>query len=212
MSNKVPYGRARLENGPGKRRHGVERPYESIREAEVSRPASGARRHAPSGGHGRGIGCAIRSQNLRTRDLRPLRELREACTFCYGMTECTGQKFFVAHAEAQDYDAVATWIVGDCQSFAPIQIKEVVPYEVNPLASVQLVVEGLRKYVNSEDLTVAIHLNRIVRGFNPAEIVVPPLKIAALWMFGAIAADQSRWAIWGNFLDEMQAREFHYPS
>jgi hypothetical protein len=151
-------------------------------------------------------------KNLRTRDLRPLRELREACTFCYGMTECTGQKFFVAHADAQDYDAVATWIVGDCQNFAPIQIKEVVPYEVNPLASVQLVVEGLRKYVNSEDLTVAIHLNRIVRGFNPAEIVVPPLKIAALWMFGAIAADQSRWAIWGNFLDEMQAREFHYPS
>jgi hypothetical protein len=151
-------------------------------------------------------------KNLRTRELRPLRELREACTFCYGMTECTGQKFFVAHAEAQDYDAVATWIVGDCQSFAPIQIKEVVPHEVNPVASVQHVIEGLQKYVNSEDLTVAIHLNRIVSGFNPAEIVVPPLKIAALWMFGAIAADQSRWAIWGNFLDDLQAREFSYPS
>src|SRR5216684_548496 len=38
-------------------------------------------------------------KNLRTRDLRPLRELREACTFCHGMAECTGQKFFVAHAE-----------------------------------------------------------------------------------------------------------------
>jgi hypothetical protein len=151
-------------------------------------------------------------KNLRTRDLRPLRELREACTFCYGMTECTGQKFFVAHAEAQDYDAVATWIVGECQSFAPIQIKEVVPHEVNGTASVQRVIEGLQKYANSEDLTVAIHLNRIVIGFDPSQIIVPPLKIAALWIFGAIAADQSRWAIWGNFLDELQAREFSYPS
>lgn len=68
-------------------------------------------------------------KNLRTRELRPLRELREACTFCYGMTECTGQKFFVAHGGA-----------------------------------------------------------------------------------GAIAPDQSRWAVWGNFLDDLQAREFSYPS
>jgi hypothetical protein len=152
-------------------------------------------------------------KNLRTRDLRPLRELREACIFCHGMTECTGQKFFVAHVEAQDYDAVAMWVVGDLQSFAPIQIKEVVPHEVNPAASVQQVVDGLRKYPDSQDLTVAIHLNRMVKGFNPTEIVVVPrLKIAALWMFGAIAPDQSRWAIWGNFLGEFEAREFTYPS
>lgn len=151
-------------------------------------------------------------KNMRTRDLRPQRELREACLFCHGMTECTGQKFFVAHVEAQDYDAVATWVVGELQSFAPIQIKEVVPHELNPATSVQEVIEGLQKYVSSKDLTVAIHLNRIVRGFNPAQMVVPRLNIAALWMFGAIAADQSRWAIWGNFLDELEAAEFSYPS
>lgn len=151
-------------------------------------------------------------KNLRTRDLRPLRELREACLFCHGMTERTGQKFFVAHAEAQDYDAVATWVVGDLQSFAPIQIKEVVPHEVNPTASVRKVIAALEKYVSSEDLTVAIHLNRVVKGFNPSEIIVPPLRIAALWMFGAIAADQSRWAIWGNFLDELEVAEFAYPT
>jgi hypothetical protein len=151
-------------------------------------------------------------KNLRTRELRPLRELREACIFCYGMTACTGQEFGLAHAEAQDYDAVATWVVGDVRSFAPIQIKEVVPHEVNPVASVQEVIAGLQRYANSEDLTVAIHLNRTVKGFNPAEIVVPPLKIASMWMFGAIVADQSKWALWGNFLDEPQAREFLYPA
>jgi ethanolamine ammonia-lyase large subunit len=94
-------------------------------------------------------------KNLRTRELRPLRELREACIFCYGMTECTaGPNFLVAHAEEQDYDEVATWHVEDCQIFAPIQKREVVPHEVNPTASVQEVIAGLQKYVNSEDLTV----------------------------------------------------------
>jgi hypothetical protein len=197
----------RLERMNGKR------PYESIREVAVSRPAYGARGFAAIGGNGRASDASFAIKNLRTRELRPLRELREACIFCYGMTECTaGPKFLVAHAEEQDYDAVATWNVDDCQNFAPIQIKEIVPHKVNLVASVQEVVAGLQKYVNSEDLTVAIHLNRTVRGFNPAEIVVPPLKVAALWIFGAIAADQSRWAIWGNFLDVREACEFTYPS
>jgi hypothetical protein len=47
-------------------------------------------------------------KNLRAHGLRPLRELREACIFCYGMTECTGgPKFLVAHAEEQDYNRTA---------------------------------------------------------------------------------------------------------
>lgn len=151
-------------------------------------------------------------KNLRTRDLRPLRELREACLFCYGMSQCTGQKFRVAHAEAQDYDAVAMWTNGDCQSFAPIQIKEVVPHELNATASVEAVIQSLEKYMDSQDLTVAIHLNRKINGFNPSAIKISPLRVAALWIFGSISADQSRWAIWGNFLDELRAREFEYPS
>lgn len=54
--------------------------------------------------------------------------------------------------------------------------------------------------MNSKDLTVVLHLNRTVSAFSPAEIIVPPLKVAALWIFGAIAPDQSRWAMWEIFL------------
>ena len=71
---------------------------------------------------------------------------------------------------------------------------------------------GLRKYKDSKDLTVAIHLNRGIKGFNPSEVKVPQLNIAALWIYGGISPDKSRWAIWGNFLDELQASEFSYPS
>src|SRR5262249_26971088 len=112
--------------------------------------------------------------------LKPLREMREACIFVYGMEQLMGQRFGVARAESQDYDAVATWIEGRTQHFAPIQIKEVVPRDLSPASSVQKVVDGLAKYVDSEDLTVAIHLNRLEH-FSPLDIIVPPrLKIASL--------------------------------
>ena len=150
-------------------------------------------------------------RHLRTNDLKPIRELREACLFCYGLGQLNGQHVQVAHAEAQDYDAVGTWIDGKTQHFAPLQIKEVVPHVLNAAASVQAVVDSLQTYVDSQDLTVAIHLNRGT-SFAPADLVIPPLKIAAVWVFGAITADQSRWALWGNFLETPHVREFDYPT
>jgi hypothetical protein len=146
-------------------------------------------------------------RHLRTDELKPLREMREACIFVYGM----GQRFGVALAESQDYDAVATWVEGRSQHFAPIQLKEVIPHKLNPTSSVQAAVDGLAKYVDSQDLTVAIHLNRLEH-FSPLNIVVPQLNIAALWIFAAIAPDQSRWPIWGNFLEQLQVGEFDYPT
>lgn len=103
-----------------------------------------------------------RVRHLRTNALRSIRELRTACLFCYGMSQVTGQQFEVAHSESADYDAVATWVKGDLRSFAPIQIKEVPPVKLNTTASVQQVVDGLAKYKSSDDLTVAIYLNRVV--------------------------------------------------
>jgi hypothetical protein len=151
-------------------------------------------------------------RQLRTNELRPLRELREVCLFCYGWEQIDGQSLHVAHAEGQDYDAVATWDSDTQRHFTPIQLKEVVPVHLNPAASVQGVVDGLQKYVDSEDLTVVIHLNRTVNGFSPDALTIPPLKIAALWVFAAIAADRSRWVIWGNFLEDLRWGEFTYPT
>jgi hypothetical protein len=165
-----------------------------LRRVELSLPAN--------------LGPEIR--HLRTNDLREIRELRMASLFCYGMSQVTGLPIGVAHAEAEDHDAVASWIKDDTQAFAPRQLKEVVPEELNPTATVQGVIDGLLKYVDSRELTVAIYFNRVTR-FTPAELVIPPLKVAALWIFGAISDDQSRWAIWGNFLDELQVAEFSYP-
>jgi hypothetical protein len=152
-----------------------------------------------------------RVRHLRTNDLRNVRELRAASLFCYGMSECMGMPMLVAHTEAQDYDAVVTWVRDGTQSFAPIQLKEVVPSELNPTASVQEVINRLTKYTDSPDLTVAIQLNRVI-SFTPGDLDIPPLRLAAIWIFCAISSDQSKWAIWGNFLDEVECGEFTYPA
>jgi hypothetical protein len=149
-------------------------------------------------------------KHLRTQELKPLRELREVCLFCHGWSQIDGQSFDVAHVEGQDYDAVASWQSDDQLHFAPIQIKEVVPEHLNRKTSVQDIVNKLTKYTDSEDLTVVVHLNRSTP-FAPAELVVPPLKIAALWVFGALNAEQTRWMIWGNFLETPRWGEFSYP-
>lgn len=52
------------------------------------------------------------------------------------------------------------------------------------------------------DLVVVIHLNRNVP-FSPAALVISSgLEIAALWVFGALNAQQTRRAIWRNFLEK----------
>jgi len=152
-----------------------------------------------------------RVKTLRTNALKWSKELRKGAIFCYGMAQRIGQTVYLAPSEAQDYDFVASWIVGDTQHLAPVQLKEVVPHDINSTASVQERVSALAKYVDSEDLTVAIYLNQ--RGhFHPAQLVVPPLKIAALWVFGAISSDKEQWGLWGNFLETPQGTRFEYPT
>lgn len=152
-----------------------------------------------------------RVKQLRTNDLKEWREAREAALFCFGMAQRIGQPIYLSRVESQDYDFVASWTVGDEQNFAPVQLKEVVPESLNSDSSVDKVVQSLTKYVDSEDLTVAIHLNRQVH-FDPKTLVIPRLRIAALWIFASISPDQSEWVLWGNFLEQPEGTRFAYPA
>ena len=150
-------------------------------------------------------------KNLRTNSLKEWRELRDAALFCHGMGQRIGQTVYFAKGESQDYDFVASWVVGEEQHLAPVQLKEVVPPELNPEATLQKTVNALAKYVDSEQLTVAIRLNQQTR-FEPAQLSIPPLNIAALWVFAAISPDQSAWGLWGNFLEQLECSHFAYPA
>ena len=127
------------------------------------------------------------------------------------MGQRIGQTVYVGRSESQDYDFVASWLVGDKQHLAPVQLKEVVPSELNSRASLQAIVDALpNKYVDSDDVTIAIHLNQQMR-FEPSAIQVPALRVAALWVFGSISPDQSKWGLWGNFLEAPYGTSYAYP-
>ena len=152
-----------------------------------------------------------RAKSLRTNQLREWRQLREAAMFCVGVGERIGQKVYLGRGESEDYDFVASWRVDKQLHYAPVQLKEVVPKTINPEASLDEVVSSLAKYANPQDLVVAVHLNRPGR-FSLEDLNVPALSIGELWIFGAIAEDQSRWGLWGDFLRVPEGSWFEYPA
>lgn len=152
---------------------------------------------------------------LRTNAQRQLREGREAALFCYGLAMRTGRNIGFAPHEAQDYDFVARWPVNGEQTYHPGQLKSAVTHDGKNCATVEEVLAGLEgQYAPAPELTIAVYLTQRVR-FEPTELKVPKIPVGAIWVFGAISEDESRWALWGNFLDPVEpatGREFTYPT
>ncbi len=139
-------------------------------------------------------------KHLRTNSLKQFREQRDAAIFCIGMAKVLNTSVRFSPVEEQDYDFVATWQSQDQPHYCPVQLKELVSSELNPSQLIQDVMNGLSKYTDSMDLTVAVKFNRIAR-FEQTNLQIPQtLCIGGLWVFGSIAEDQSEWALWGDFV------------
>jgi len=149
-------------------------------------------------------------KGLRTNALKEWREAREAAIFCVGIGERIAQKVYFAKSEASDYDFVAAYGPGKTGFLVKVQLKEVVPTDVNPAASIQSAIDALQsKYVDLSDLLVAILLNQETH-FDPAALQIPELGLAGLWIFGGISSDD--WCLWGDFLiQERIGVRFSYP-
>ncbi|WP_163836706.1 hypothetical protein [Spartinivicinus ruber] len=153
----------------------------------------------------------VNIKTLRTNKLKQWRELREAAIFCYGMNVKLNKTIHCATSESQDYDFVAKIVEGTKYTLCPVQLKEVVPTDINPSATIEKVINNLDKYVDSQNLTVAIHLNQ-VGSFDFDSLIIPKLNIASLWVFGSISSDQSKWGIWGDFITPpVIGTSFDYP-
>ena len=149
-------------------------------------------------------------RNLRTRKLAPLREAWDAGIFCYLLRRMTGQEIYFAAVEDQDYDAVFTWNAEGVQNFAPVQMKEVVPEELNSKQQVKDVVSSLRKYVTSDDLVVGIKVNRNVR-IEAKDLEIENLPVAEVWLFGATEPDEKRWSIFRKLGDIIEISHYVLP-
>jgi hypothetical protein len=151
---------------------------------------------------------------LRTRELRIYQEGRQAALFCYGMGRLIGKKVLFSMVEKEDYDFVAYYQDDHLQRFAPVQLKELVPPETVPhgtLPQLQTEIYKLSKYTDSNDLVVAMHINRNIR-ITPAEVQLPQTKLGALWLFGATDSSQQTWMLMGNLMDDgPKVFHFNYP-
>ena len=150
-------------------------------------------------------------RDLITNKLQEYRERREAALLALGIGECvlaTDVRFSM-HRDS-DYDSIFYWRDDDTHRFAPIQMKELVPEEVNPKQDLQSLVDGLGEY-DSDYLIGAIHLNR-GGSFDFGQLQLSDVKLAQLWAFGAANPEQTKFILIGDLLSEVQIYGFDYPT
>lgn len=153
-----------------------------------------------------------RIRNLRTNHLKRSREMREAAIFCHLVGQRLGFTVRFALAEDQDFDFVAAWSTQEHSHFAPVQLKELPPESTGSNATFQSIVAALAAhYPASKELVVAIHLNRRMT-IDFAALEIPSMSIAELWAFGATAADQNSWGLWGDLLASPSFSTHAYPA
>lgn len=149
-------------------------------------------------------------RRLRTTELNKYREWRDAALFTYGMGLALNARVGYATEATGDYDFVTAWTRGDEAFFCPVQLKELVPADLNPGATLDGLLLKLRKYAGPTQTVLAIRLNRrgqlnLARGW-------PPVPFAQLWFFWASAPDGNEWSIYGDALGAPQQWAFDYPT
>jgi hypothetical protein len=155
---------------------------------------------------------SYRERSLRTNNLRGWKDRRIAALFAYGMSQrMPGYWFDFAGVERSDYDAVIRcYNEQDC-IFTPIQIKELVPKDINEDSTVEAIVESLTKYSNSTDLVVVIHLNRQMK-IRPHPISSKQINIGGLYFLGGAAPTKRQWLLMGDLLHSAEISQFEYPT
>lgn len=148
--------------------------------------------------------------SLRRRDVRHIGEARRCALFCYGVGQLR-VKILFADYESKDYDYVGAYVHAGKLSYVPIQMKEFVPVGINPKTQLQTEIDKLRKYQDSSDLVVAMHINRKCF-FRLSELDFTGLPIKELWFFGAKEDSAEDWLVIGNLLKQNPVwHEFRYP-
>ncbi|MBZ0165349.1 MAG: hypothetical protein K8I00_00980 [Candidatus Omnitrophica bacterium] len=153
-----------------------------------------------------------KTKTLRTNHLKPHKEGREAALFCHGLGKAVlNRKVYFSLYEKDDYDFVTCWQDQTTLVYTPVQLKEVVPRDLNPETTLNEEIAKLSKYTDSANLVVAMFLNRTGR-LKIGDIIVPGLNIGELRLFGFTSKDQSKWFLLGDLLGDRRYFEFDYPN
>jgi hypothetical protein len=151
-------------------------------------------------------------RNLRTNSLKKHREGRAAALFCIGISTYMGQgEVMFSLTESSDYDFVVCWGKDGILNYASVQLKELVPEQLNPDVDINDLLTKIKtKYVDSSRLIVAICLNRRFH-LDCSSLDLEGLDVAGLYTFGAVSQDQNKWVLHGDYLGDFQKTLFEYP-
>lgn len=156
------------------------------------------------------------TDDLRTREFKKYLELKQAALFAYFISHSV-IKVPIAYAmcEAEDYDCVVWWKVDGTASgksrYAPVQLKEIVPPEINPSASIESELTKLKKYATSDHTIVAVHINQT--GYvEYSSIQKPQTSVAEVWLYASMTANQSDWFLYGDLLHSPRGFDISWPT
>jgi len=150
-------------------------------------------------------------RRLRTREYKKEREWRDAALFTYLVGLAQGVDARYLTEEATDYDFVVTWRGEQVQHFCPVQLKELVPEDLNAKATLDDLLHGLKKYGGATRTVLAIKLNRRGR-IQLGGLKLPPITFAELWFFWAGAPSTNELFLWGDALTRPRPWSFPYPT
>lgn len=150
--------------------------------------------------------------DLRNRDLRKYLEFRQAALFAYFISHSV-LRTPIAYAiyEAEDYDCVLWWKCNGGNRYTPVQLKEVVPTRRNPDSSVNSELLKLQKYATPSDTVAAFHVNQS-GPLDFSTLQKPITGCREIWLYTSTSADQSRWLLYGDLLDNPRGYEIDYPT
>jgi len=152
-------------------------------------------------------------RRLRTNPLKEWQEARYAALFAYGISNAVlDRSTRFSKTEKVDFDAVMKWQKNGEDHYAPLQIKELPPDDINPDVSLDDILDKLGKYSGEDNLTVVVCLNRRTRvKFQPWDRESKP-RVSELWYLGCTDAYQSKWFLYGSVLEQNPRRfDFEYP-
>jgi len=151
-------------------------------------------------------------KNLRSRRLKCIAEIRQGLLLTYGLSQRLGMHLYFAGGEDSDYDGAIYWAEGDTAHFQVVQLKELPSETVNQTVTLQEILDSLNKYPDSKDLLVGVYVNRDLT-IRLDELRPPARKFAGIYVFSAIAPDQTEWCILGDLQDEgRMLTTFHHPA
>jgi hypothetical protein len=150
--------------------------------------------------------------NLRNHELRQYLEQRQAALFAHFVSEAI-LKAPIAYAmnETEDYDCVLWWKIEKHSFYTPVQLKEIVPPHLNSKTSINSELSKLSKYATASETIAAFHVNQSGH-LDFSGIDVPKTGFSEVWLYGSLSADQAKWFLYGNILDNPKGYEVAWPT